>query len=227
MPKKELVDYLKSGINQGYSIDQLRQTLLNNNYSQKDVDEAANSLATPGKVSPAKTDKIKGAVIGYIAFTFIVFTGIAAIRAFLEEKPFLHIAIIITSLFVGWLGFRSIDKRTDNGSKIAFSGMCIPLFGLFILQGFLITVEKLAEQLAAISGAIGGAGMLSLFSGNTKPLLTSVIIYASFIIPFLIGIIVRKKYKSLAWFLIAPLFFGLVYFLVNFIVRTFTTAYIV
>ncbi|MBW2980074.1 hypothetical protein KY360_01480 [Candidatus Woesearchaeota archaeon] len=230
MPKQELVDYLKDGINKGYPMEQLRQALLNNNCSPKDVDEAVNSLATPSKAGPAKTDRIKGAVIGYIALAFIVFTGIAAVRAFIPNfvpGPAPYALIAIVTLLIGWLSFRSIDKRTDNGSKIAFSAMCIPLFGLFILQGFLIIVERLGEQLAALSVATGGVGILNIFSSDTAPLLTSIIVYASFIVPFLIGIVVRKKYKSLAWFLIAPLFFGLVYFLVNFIVRTFTTAYIV
>jgi len=89
MARQDIVDYLKKELAAGYPVAQLRQYLLSQGYSQKQIDEAIDSLyETPkakSKLKLPKTNITPFLVLGVVVVVFIF--GFVLLRMFLSQGP--------------------------------------------------------------------------------------------------------------------------------------------
>ena len=212
MVDKRIVDWIKSEESQGYSEEQLKQSLLKQGYDQTDVNEAISSSRGNSNLGFNQFLSQKGTlftVLFYILLVIFSLQLVAGIVISLIQLKFLN---LIFPLLFGGLIFNYIRKRNLYG--ILMTIFLLSPIGLLILTVFPLLQSFIAignvpfYVLISIHTLIVGlliAFMFSKVSENFKKYLTTGIIFSSilgliFAINSMIGTILSKLSAQLSQF---------------------------
>ena len=210
MADKRIVDWIKSEEAQGYSEEQLKQSLLKQGYNQTDVNEAISSSRGNLTLGFNQFLSQKGTlfiVLFYILLVVFSLELIAGIVISLIQLKFIN---LIFPLLFGWLTINYIRKRNLYG--ILMTIFLLSPIGLLILtifpllQSFIAIGNVPFYVLISIHTLIVGlliAYMFSKVSENFKKYLSTGIIFSSvlgliFAINSMIGNILSKLSAQLS-----------------------------
>lgn len=137
-----------------------------------------------------------------------------------------YISLVILSLVSGALSYSIIKKQTKKDKIRLLAGIVSPVVAVLILFFlFSFSTEGLkvlrAEDGISKDNKINNVDVTSVVTGTPNPYISSVLFFTLFNIPFLIGFFKKKekKIRYLAWYLLAPILFFLVWLVSNLLVE--------
>lgn len=186
MIDKRIVDWIKSEEAQGYSEEQLKQSLLQQGYKPADVNEAISSSKTNSSLGFNQFLSQKGTlfmVLFYILFVIFSLQLVAGIVISLIQLKFLN---LIFPLLFGGITINYIRKRNLYGILMIIFLLSPIGLGILILfpliQSFIAIGNVPFYLLISIHTLIVGlliAYMFSKVSDNFKKYLTTGVIFSS------------------------------------------------
>ena len=231
MVDKKIIDWIKSEEAQGYSEEQLKQSLLNQGYAAADVDEAVNlsKKNIPSNQSVPQEDSfftvLSSLFLLVLLILLMIFLGaFPLIQTFMYISNIaIYIWLALFSLVVGLLISFLFNKKCANFKKYVYTGISFSsiLAVLFAIDHMIINIlDTLGRMLATIAEeerhAYGG-GLTNIFNFD---LTNAYIIFALSIIFFNLPFFyyyLKREDKNLKMFLLylipIALFFILIFIL--------------
>ncbi|MCK4521300.1 MAG: DUF4870 domain-containing protein [Nanoarchaeota archaeon] len=148
MVNQDLVNYFKEDLAKGYSMDQLKQSLINQGYSALDVNEAANAVIGAAPISgPTAIPTKKGAAA--IAYLLTWLTGLIVYLTADKDDKFTRfhgmqailfgVSLIVLSVLFS-IGVTVIGIFTGGLGFILF-----PLYWLVIVMTIIVMIVQTAK----------------------------------------------------------------------------------
>jgi|ETN02SMinimDraft_4_1059925.scaffolds.fasta_scaffold42708_1 hypothetical protein len=217
MVNEELVNWIKSEEAQGYSEKALTKILTKQNYSNKDIQEAFNSLKKENNKTPFS---ISFALLSGFGFLFLILTAIIlSIATFSAGMILGYILLILAGTGISYYIYYIKNKLNATERLGAIFGIFSPALSLILIIATLKILQTLSKQLASFSAEgqqVGGmAGMLNIFSPAMNPIIAGILFYLSCNIFPIISIIKNKKNQTFLWYLLAPTLFFVLWLIID------------
>lgn len=220
MVNQELVNWIKSEEAQGYSEKALTKILTKQNYSQKDIQEAFNSLKEKNNKTPFS---ISFTLLAGLEFISLVLIAIILSITTTTGTVIGYLLIILSGTGIGY--FINYIKQKLNASERlgTILGIFSPTLSLILIIASLKILQKQAEQLRRFAanpqeGVAGG--MLHIFNVNIDPLFSAILFYLFCNIFIIISIIKTKEYKTFLWYLLAPTLLLVIWFIIDLLISS-------
>ena len=154
MVNEEIVKYLQEGINRGFSLDILKQKLLEERFSKEEVEDSANYLFYPHEMhvmnkkgKMMKISAIIGIILMVLVIVYSVFFLVPSLNKMLNKIPSFISAVLLVIFFVAliifYLGFVKLGKYSMN-KLLRFTSLflVVLLIILIILSSILYTIRQ-------------------------------------------------------------------------------------
>ncbi|MFP4523801.1 MAG: hypothetical protein ACLFO2_00600 [Candidatus Woesearchaeota archaeon] len=162
----QLVQYVKGTLRQGYSEQQVRQTLLQNGYDQASVDQAFSLAKGERQQGPARPASSRTNRLGIVAFV-LAFVGplfIGASPSFFLQGVVtpvlagLGVLAVLATLILGIVSLRQVRRRGEKGKVLSI--LSIIFGGLQVLGVILLVVGLFFMRSLFSAGADSMGGLL-------------------------------------------------------------------
>jgi hypothetical protein len=225
MANKELVDYIKKEEARGYSIQQLRKTLLESKYKSEEVEEAFKFLNKDEEQKSfpflAFTTLLLGFGVVSLLLTFLFILMISLLSIHITIGYFL---IILFGITTGYYFYHVTNSLRIKDKLKAIIGIFSPVFSLVPIILLFRSIRLLQEELSSFaangnSGAMGG--IYHIFSQSIPhPYISAAIFYICCNVFIITKIVKDKKQQHLMWYLLAPTLIFLIWLVVEVVTKT-------
>ena len=226
MANKELVDYIKKEEARGYSIQQLRKTLLESKYKSEEVEEAFKFLNKDEEQKSfpflAFTTLLLGFGVVSLLLTFLFILMISLLSVHITIGYFL---IILFGLITGYYFYHVTNSLRIKDKLKAIIGIVSPIFSLVPIILLFRSIRLLQEELSSFAAQgkdlMLGGGVHQIFSQSIPhPYISAAIFYICCNVFIITKIVKDKKQKHLMWYLLAPTLLFLIWLITEVVTKT-------
>jgi hypothetical protein len=216
MVNPKLVNWIKSEEAQGYSEKALIKVLSKQNYSNKDIKEAFDSLKEKSNKTPFSISFI---LLTGLSFISLILITITLLISFTTGMIIGYLLMILSGTGIGYLIYHIKNKLTATERFGAIMGIFSPGFSLIMIIISLKILQKLSAQLskfAAQGESVGGfPDLVTIFTPSMNPVIAAVLFYLGCNVFVIISIIKSKEYKTFLWYLFAPTLFFVLWLIID------------
>lgn len=170
----QLVQYVKETLRQGYSEQQVRQTLLQNGYDEPTVDQAFTLARGEGQQKgPARPASSRTNRLGIVAI-ILTFAGppVAGAGSLFMFHPWLFFVLgglgvlaAPVALVLGIISLRQIRRRGEKGKGFPIVAVILSGLGVLSIIGLVVLTAMMGSMVGQLAPVVGSDMPLELMPG--------------------------------------------------------------
>ena len=223
-----MIYYIKENIKK-YPEDILRRALVNEGYSSQEIDEAFEQAKKPTLQKESLGFFIAVMLVLIFGVIVVVRPFIFLIIYFYNQQLIRYGLVVFIAIFLGWLCSAVMQKTTKKAGLRVFAGImiaAIPTEIMIIVLSIWTFVGGIISYLTQIGGGKipQNISSLSLFGAeitSSEVLVLSLMFFVVFNLMFLLSSVKEEKKGFLALYLLAPIIYIGMWYLVNFVLNNY------
>jgi len=215
MVDQELVDWIKSEKAKGHSKQDLVNILSEQNHPSKDIEKAFDSL-NGKKMVPFSILFVLLSGLGLISLVLITIILTFSLGLTGGTENLGYFLIFLSGTVISYYIYHIKEKINSTEALGAILGVFSPILPLILILSSLKIIQDVSKQLSMFSTPdVGFASMLDIFTLIMDPIIAGALFYFSCNIFVIFSIIKNKKYSTILWYLIAPVLFYILWFVID------------